>query len=60
MGYWIMQTLEKPKLSTGEESRKSSICQPGSISKYSDMLVVDVVVFEIFELEDGFEFCEDF
>ena len=36
-----MQTLEKPK-GGEEESRKSSTCQPGSISiKYSDMLLVE-------------------
>lgn len=35
----VNQTLEKP-LMADEESRKSSTCHPGNISKYSDMLLV--------------------
>lgn len=36
----LMRTLQKPKGSE-DESRKSSTCQPGNISKYSDMLLVE-------------------
>lgn len=36
-----MQTLQKPR-GPEEKSRKSSTCQPGSVSiKYSDMLLVE-------------------
>lgn len=65
-----MQTLQKPK-GLEEKSRRSSTCQPGSVSiKYSDMLLVDptpsfsskfpqflvaVVVAEILGIEGGFE-----
>lgn len=36
-----MQTLQKPK-GVEDESRKSSTCQPGSVSiRYSDMLLVE-------------------
>ena len=36
------RTLQKPKGSE-EESRRSSTCQPGNISKYSDMLLAETV-----------------
>lgn len=37
-----MQTLHKPKGIEGEP-RKSSTCQPGNISKYSDILLVEQI-----------------
>lgn len=36
------RTLQKPK-GSGDESRRSSTCQPGNISKYSDMLLAETV-----------------